>query len=64
MFAAEQGFAAGVGSQSRIHQLCYQELRSRFDLSAQMAVRAIAKVEVFARGDAVCPVFRPERAMI
>jgi putative transposase len=45
-------------------QRCYYELRSRFGLSAQMAVRAIAKaVEVFKRDKTRCPVFRSDGAM-
>lgn len=63
-FAARAGFDAGVFSKPSIQKLCYRELRSRFDLSAQMAIRAIAKAaEAFARDRTICPVFRPEGAM-
>jgi len=63
--AARVGFEAGVFSQASIHARCYRELRDRFRLSAQMAVRAIGKaVEVFKRDRTVCPVFRPDGAMI
>lgn len=63
-YAAEQGFAAGVFGQVSIHRLCYREIRNRFGLSAQMAVRAIAKaVECFARDKKVCPVFKPRSAI-
>jgi IS605 OrfB family transposase len=63
-FAARAGFDAGVFSQPSIHKLAYREIRERFDLSAQMAVRAIGKaVETFktlrAKGRKVCPVFKP-----
>jgi IS605 OrfB family transposase len=62
-FAAECGFKAGVFSQPAIHKLAYAEIRSRFGLSAQMAVRAIGKaVECFARDKKVCPVFKPHGA--
>jgi IS605 OrfB family transposase len=63
-FAAKVGFEAGVFSQPSIHQRCYAEIRSRFGLSAQMAVRAIGKaVECFKRDKTVCPVFRPRGAV-
>ncbi len=53
-FAAKVGFDAGVFSQPSIHQRCYAEIRSRFGLSAQMAVRAIGKaVECFKRDKTV-----------
>jgi IS605 OrfB family transposase len=59
-FAAEQGFDAGVFGQVSIHRLAYYAIRERFGLSAQMAVRAIAKaVECFSRDKTVCPVFKP-----
>ena len=64
-YAAEIGFRDHVFSQQAIHVRCYRELRDRFGLKAQMAVRAIGKaVEVFKRDKKVCPVFRPESAMI
>jgi len=63
-FAAQQGFAAGVFGQVCIHRLCYLEIRARFGLSAQMAVRAIAKaVETFRRDKTVCPTFKPHGAI-
>lgn len=63
-FAARTGFDAGVFSQPSIHKLCYKELRERFGLSAQLAVRAIGKaVEAFARDKTICPVFRLDGAI-
>ncbi len=63
-FAAAQGFAARVFGQVSIHQLCYRAIRERFGLSAQMAVRAIAKaVECFQRDKTLCPVFKPRGAI-
>jgi IS605 OrfB family transposase len=63
-FAALQGFAAGVFGQVSIHRLCYREVRERFGLSAQMAVRAIAKaVECFRRDRRKCPAFKPRSAV-
>jgi IS605 OrfB family transposase len=63
-FAAEVGFGAGVFSQPSIHKLAYVEIRERFGLSAQMAVRAIGKaVEVFKRDKKTCPAFKPRGAV-
>lgn len=58
-FAARLGFDHGVFSQPSIHKLAYREIRDRFGLSAQMAVRAIGKaVECFKRDKSRCPVFK------
>src|SRR5262249_18629823 len=63
-YAARVGFDHHVFSQVSIHRLCYQELRERFGLGAQHAVRAISKaVESFARDKTTCPVFRPDGAV-
>jgi putative transposase len=64
-FAVSQGFAAGVFSQPSIHRLAYREIRDRFGLSAQMAVRAIGKAaEAFScSGKDTCHVFRLDGAM-
>jgi putative transposase len=63
-FAARLGFEAGVFSQPSIHKLAYREIRERFGLSSQMAVRAIGKaVECFKRDKTRCPVFKPRSAI-
>ena len=63
-YAAQVGFHDHVFTQQSIHRRCYRELRDRFGLSAQMAVRAIGKaVEVFRRDKRQCPVFRADGAM-
>jgi len=63
-YAAHAGFEVGVFSQPSIHKRCYYDLRGKFGLSSQMAVRAIGKaVECFQRDKTVCPVFRPDGAM-
>jgi IS605 OrfB family transposase len=67
-FAARVGFEAGVYSQPSIHKRCYREIRERFGLSAQAAVRAIGKaVEAFAslraKGRKECPAFRSRGAV-
>jgi putative transposase len=63
-YAAEVGFHDHVFSQQAIHLRCYRQLRERFGLKAQMAVRAIGKaVETFRRDKRACPVFRRDGAM-
>lgn len=68
-FAAKVAFDAGVRSQPAIHKRCYRDLREKFDLSAQMAVRAIGKaVEALAslraKGERdTCPEFTPRGAI-
>ena len=63
-YAAAQGFAAGVYGQVSLHHLAYYEIRERFGLSSQLAVRAIAKaVECFQRDKTVCPIFKPDGAI-
>lgn len=59
-FAARTGFEAGVFSAPSIQKRCYYEIRERFGLSAQMAVRAIGKAaECFSRDKTKCPIFKP-----
>jgi putative transposase len=63
-FAAKVGFEAGVFGQVTLHRLAYREIRERFGLSSQMAIRAIAKaVECFHRDKTKCPVFKPRSAV-
>jgi putative transposase len=62
--AAKVGFEHKVYGQASIQGLCYYEIRERFGLSAQMAVRAIAKaVECFRRDKSACPEFKPRGAI-
>lgn len=63
-YAAKVGFEAKVFGQVTLHRLCYREIRERFGLSSQMAVRAIAKaVECFQRDKTKCPAFQPHSAV-
>src|SRR5207253_5145261 len=63
-YAAQVGFTDHVFTKQSIHVRCYRELRDRFGLSSQMAVRAIGKtVETYKRDKRQCPVFRPAGAM-
>ncbi len=62
--AAQAGFAAGLFGQVSIHHLVYYQIRQRFGLSSQLAVRAIAKaVECFQRDKTICPTFKPDGAI-
>jgi IS605 OrfB family transposase len=63
-------WAAGIAFEHRcsnkvvLQKIVYRELRDRFGLSAQMAVRCIAQVcEAYRRDKAIRPVFRPHAAM-
>jgi len=63
-YAAKVAFKAKVFSQPPIHKLVYFEIRKRFKLGAQLAVRAISKaVETFPVTRTVCPAFRLDGAI-
>jgi len=62
---AETAFREHTASHVRLHRLMYREVRERFGLSAQMAVRAIGKVvEAYKRDKTVKPSFRPHSAIV
>ena len=64
-FAAAVAFEAKVFSQPSVHKRCYAEIRLKYGLSSQLAVRAIGKaVETFKRDKKVCPAFKPHSAVI
>jgi putative transposase len=57
-YAAQMAFSEKVYSLRDIHRLCYYELRSRFGLKAEQAIRAIGKVvAAFAIDRTKCPDF-------
>jgi len=57
---AAKGFAANTFRQYDLQKLAYAELRERFELTAQAAIRSIAKVaDAFKVNRTVAPVFRP-----
>src|SRR3989304_3733627 len=57
-------FAERCAGKMRLQKLVYREVRARFGLSAQMAIRAIGKVcEVYKRDKSVRPVFAPRGAV-
>lgn len=60
---AAHGFETGTTRQFALHKLTYAEVRSRFGLAAQVAVRSIAKVaDAFKINRKVAPVFRRHAA--
>jgi IS605 OrfB family transposase len=60
---AAKGFAAGVLRQFDLHRLTYADVRADFGLTAQAAVRCIAKVaDAFKINREVAPVFRDDAA--
>ena len=60
---AKAGFEASTFRQFDLHKLGYAELRTRFGLTAQAAVRTIAKVaDAFKVNREVAPRFRKDAA--
>jgi IS605 OrfB family transposase len=58
--AAEIAFEHRTANKIRLQSLCYGSLREEFGLSAQMAIRAIAKAcEAYKRDKRIQPKFRP-----
>ena len=58
--AAEVAYEHQTANKIRLQPIVYTELRERFGLSAQMAVRSIAKAcEAYKRDKKIQPVFRP-----
>jgi putative transposase len=61
---AEQAFAKQISNKLTLQRLYYHELRTRFDLPSQMAVRCLARVAgTYRRDKTICPTFRPDAAM-
>jgi putative transposase len=59
-YAAEVAFSHRSANKIALQKLVYTELRERFGLSAQMAIRAIAKAcEAYKRDKRIKPTFRP-----
>lgn len=59
-FVANAASNAGKFERTDIHKLCYYDIRSKFELKAQLAVLAIARVsDTLARNGGVLPTFRP-----
>lgn len=64
-FVAERGFSEQVFGKYELQDLLYFEVRKRFGLNAQLAVRVIGKVaEQFRRDKTRKPVFKPRSAVV
>ena len=62
---AEVAFAHQMANKIELQKLVYYDIRQQFGLSAQMAIRAIAKVaEAYKRDKRIKPTFRPHGAMV
>jgi putative transposase len=62
---AEVAFAEHLANKIELQKLVYYDVRQQFGLSAQMAIRAIAKVaEAYKRDKTIKPSFRPHGAMV
>jgi IS605 OrfB family transposase len=62
---AATAFAEHSASKIDLQKLVYYDIRQRFGLSAQMTIRAIAKVaEAYKRDKSIKPSFRPHGAMV
>jgi len=63
-FAARRGFESKVYSPPSIQKIAYREIREKYGLSAQMAVRAIGKAaEALSKNKSTCPRFKPHGAI-
>ena len=64
-YVAGEAVAIGTSNKMRLQPVVYRVLRERFGLSAQMAIRCIAKVcDVYKRDRNKRPTFKPYGAMV
>jgi putative transposase len=62
---ADVAFAQRPANKIELQQLVYYAIRAQFGLSAQMTIRAIAKVaEASKRARTIKPTFRPHGALV
>ena len=62
---AERAFELKSADKLRLQGLYYRDLREKFGLSSQMAVRAISKVvEAYKRDRTRKPAFKPDRKSV
>jgi putative transposase len=58
-FVAEKAFSMRVSNKFGLHKIVYRDIRERFGLTAQFAVRIIGKVvEAYKRNKSIKPIFR------
>ncbi len=64
-YVAKCAFKRKIFTRTSIHRLCYYDVRQKYQLKAQAAVRAIGKViDCFGMSKDVCPKFKPYSAVI
>ena len=64
-FIADTAFELKTANKIRLQKVVYHEIRMRFGLSAQLAIRAISKVsEAYKRDRSIKPVFKPHGAIV
>jgi putative transposase len=64
-YASKQAFTTRTYGQYHLHKLVYRYLRTQYGLSAQMAIRAIARVsESYKANRQVQHIFRPHSAVV
>ncbi len=64
-YVADVAFAEKMANKVELQKLVYGELRSTYQLAAQLAIRAISKVtEVYKRDKNIKPTFKPEGAIV
>ena len=62
---ADVAFRMGTANKMEIQKVVYYEVREKFGLSAQLTIRAIAKVsEALKRDRTIKPVFKPDGAVV
>ena len=58
-FVGEQAFKLKLANKYELQKMLYKDIRERFNLSAQFAIRVISKVvEVYKRDKKITPIFR------
>jgi putative transposase len=64
-FVAALAFEKRISNKLVIQPLVYSEIRTRFNLSSQLAIRAIAKaIEAYKRDKTIQPTFKPHGAIV
>lgn len=64
-YIAETAYSIKSANKVKIQQLIYRDVRAKFGLSAQLAIRAIAKTaEAYKRDRSIKPSFRPDGAVV
>jgi len=64
-YIAEQAFEAHVANKFELQKMTYGELRTTYQLSAQLAIRAISKTtDAYKRDKSIRSTFKPEGAVV